>query len=531
MTSQKKNALQLDQQLLLQLLQSANERNQKQQQLNEFQQQTIQNLTTEIQLLNEKLNYLTRKLFGRSKETFDEETNGQLNLFEEETVPKPSIEDEEQRSIVVQGHRRIVGTKASKISQLPTVEEDHVLTIEEQACTHCGQQMKDIGRTKVREEVRFHPAILDCLVHYQHTYCCKACEKMGRSSFKKASVPKPLISNSLGSNSVVAETIRMKFGQKIPAYRQENYWQKDLGLAISRDNISNWHIKAVHNALDMVAKRFQVYLNQEDILHGDETTYRVIESAKSDTYYWQFCTGKESLHPIVYYHHDESRSGEVPKDFLKDFTGYLHCDGYTGYNALTQTKLVYCFAHARRKFLEAIPKGAKTSEMPAVKAVNQFKKWFALEKKWEKISHQERLVKRQEELRPLVDNFYSWLDELTPVPKSKLDKAVQYAHKIRSGFLYIFEDGRLELTNNRAERNIKELVIGRKNWLHSTSLEGARTSGIILSVYKTAELNGLQPMKYLEFLFEKIPNLPVFSNEAIDALLPWQENVQRICGE
>lgn len=108
-----------------------------------------------------------------------------------------------------------------------------------------------------------------------------------------------------------------------------------------------------------------------------------------------------------------------------------------------------------------------------------------------------------------------------------MDKAVQYAHKIRSGFLYIFEDGRLELTNNRAERNIKELVIGRKNWLHSTSLEGARTSGIILSVYKTAELNGLQPMKYLEFLFEKIPNLPVFSNEAIDALLSWQENVRK----
>lgn len=109
MTSQKKNALQLDQQLLLQLLQSANERNQKQQQLNELQQQTIQNLTTEIQLLNEKLNYFTHKLFGRSKETFGEETNGQLNLFEEEPVPKLSIENEEQRSIAVQGHRRIVG--------------------------------------------------------------------------------------------------------------------------------------------------------------------------------------------------------------------------------------------------------------------------------------------------------------------------------------------------------------------------------------------------------------------------------------
>lgn len=531
MTGQKNNALQLDQQLLLQLLQSANERIQKQQQLNELQQHTIQNLTTEIQLLNEKVNDLTHKMFGRSKETLHEEMNGQLNLFEEESVPTIPIEDEEQQSITVQGHRRVIGTKANKISLLSMVEEDHVLALEEQACTHCGQQMKDIGRTKVREDVRFHPAKLDCLVHYQHTYCCKSCEKMGRSSFKKASVPKPLISNSLGSNSVVAETIRMKFGQKVPAYRQESYWQKDLGLDISRDNITNWHIKAVHNALDMVAKRFQVYLNQEDILHGDETTYRVIESAKSDTYYWQFCTGKESLHPMVYYHHDESRSGEVPKDFLKDFTGYLHCDGYTGYNALTQAKLVYCFAHARRKFMEAIPKGDKNSEAPAVQAVNQFKKWFTLEKKWEKLTAQERLAKRQIELRPLVDHFYNWLERLTPVVKSKLDKAVQYAQKIRSGFSYVFEDGRLKLTNNRAERNIKELVIGRKNWLHSTSLEGARTSGIILSVYKTAELNGLQPTKYLEFLFSKIPNLPMLSDEAVDALLPWQEDVKKICKE
>ncbi|BCZ33832.1 hypothetical protein GVanDAA620_17220 [Enterococcus faecium] len=171
--------------------------------------------------------------------------------------------------------------------------------------------MKDIGRTKVREEIRFHQAMLDCLTHYQHTYCCKSCEKEGLSSFKKAIVPKPLISNSLGSNSLVAETIRMKFGQKVPAYRQENYWKQTHGLDISRDNITNWHIKAVQNALDPLGERLRVYLNQEEILHGDETSYRVIESAKTDTYYWQFCTGKDSQHPIVYYHHDESRAGDV----------------------------------------------------------------------------------------------------------------------------------------------------------------------------------------------------------------------------
>ncbi|WP_083429556.1 IS66 family transposase, partial [Enterococcus italicus] len=245
--------------------------------------------------------------------------------------------------------------------------------------------------------------------------------------------------------------------------------------------------------------------------------------------YWQFCTGKESDHPMVYYHHDEGRSGEVPKKFLNAFSGYLHCDGYAGYNAVENVQLVYCLAHARRKFFEAIPKGKKDTEIPAAQAVKKMDKWFSLEKKWQDLSPEERLVLRQQDLRPLFDAFYDWLSTLNPVSKSKLDIATQYVCKLRKGYEEIFKDGRLELTNNRSERNIKELVMGRKNWLHSTSLEGARTSGIILSVYKTAELNGLSPVKYLEFLFERIPNLPIVSESALDELLPWNKKVQQRC--
>jgi transposase len=121
----------------------------------------------------------------------------------------------------------------------------------------------------------------------------------------------------------------------------------------------------------------------------------VIESAKTDTYYWQFCTGKDSQHPIVYYHHDESRAGDVPKTFLKEFTGYLHCDGYSGYNAVESVRLVYCFAHVRRKFFEAIPKGKKNTDIPAAQAVKQLDKWFVLEKKWKDFSPEKRLSCRQ----------------------------------------------------------------------------------------------------------------------------------------
>ncbi|VTQ67613.1 IS66 family transposase [Enterococcus hirae] len=178
-------------------------------------------------------------------------------------------------------------------------------------------------------------------------------------------------------------------------------------------------------------------------------------------------------------------------------------------------------------FSKQFQKERKNTDIPAAQAVKQLDKWFVLEKKWKDFSPEKRLSCRQQELRPLFIAFYEWMATIDPVAKSKLDAAVQYACKLRSGFEPIFEDGRLELTNNRAERNIKELVIGRKNWLHSTSLEGARTSGIILSVYKTAELNGLNPVKYLEFLFDKIPNLPVLSAETLDQLLPWNKDVQQ----
>ncbi|MGM0122778.1 hypothetical protein IGI37_000144 [Enterococcus sp. AZ194] len=491
---------------------------------------TNQALTTEIQLLNEKLNYFMNRQFGRSKETISSDVSGQLNLFTEEleeasifTVPKEEKPAPEKKS------KRKSGQKAEKIAHLPLTEIHHELPQEERSCEHCGTQMIDIGTTKLREEVRFHQAMLDRLAHIQHTYCCKACEKADVSSYKKAPVPKPVVPNSLGSNSIIAETIRLKFGQKSPANRQEIYWRETLGLDISRDNMTNWHIKACHHALDPVAERFKHYLNQEEILHADETSYQVIQSKKAKTYYWLFSTGKHSAQPIAYYHHAESKSGTVPKEFLSDFKGYLHCDGYAGYNYVTDVKLVYCLAHARRKFFEAIPKNSKAEQTPAVVAVKMLDIWFELERKWKEVTIEERFDKRQGYLKPLVNNFYEWLDTFVAVPKSKLENAVEYVRKIRSGFERIFEDGRLELSNNLAERHIKELVIGRKNYMHSCSLEGARTSGVILSIYRTAVANGLDPIRYIEFLFDRVPNMETQSDEGLDALLPWKPDVQALC--
>lgn len=150
-------------------------------------------------------------------------------VFNDETIDVPSHK------------RKKKGTKFKKLADLPTFLVDHELSPEEKLCQHCGSEMIDCGISTVRTEVEFLQAKLRTLLHRQHAYVCKPCEREGITSIKKAAVPKPLIPNSFGSPSIVTETIMQKYQQKVPAYRQEKYWN-NLDLAISRDNICRWHV-------------------------------------------------------------------------------------------------------------------------------------------------------------------------------------------------------------------------------------------------------------------------------------------------
>ena len=203
--------------------------------------QTIERLTQEIALLREQITELIRKQYGRSKENLSDNVDGQiqLDLFGEPQITPPSSDPEEE--ITVPAHKRKKkGTKAMKLASLPQVEVHHECSESERECPDCGHEMTDMGTQKVRDEIAFHQATIETLQHIQHCYCCKHCEREGKTSIKKASVPRPIINNSLGSASLITETIRQKFEINLPAYRQIKYWEQ-LGLYISRENISNWH--------------------------------------------------------------------------------------------------------------------------------------------------------------------------------------------------------------------------------------------------------------------------------------------------
>lgn len=482
-------------------------------------------LRQEITYLNELIGEMNRKMFGKSKEVVPED--GQLSLFEEQLTT--STEINETTTEVSSYKRKAIGKKADKLAKFPTRVIEKELEDETCECDNCGSHMIDMGSIDARTELSFIPATIEKIIYKQHSYVCKKCERQGLTSIKKAAVPKPLISNSLGSSSIVTETILQKFQQKVPAYRQEKYW-KSLGLQITRDNICNWQIISSEQVLQPIYDLLQETLVKQAIIHADETSYQVIESNKTKTYFWQFCSGSSETQQIALYHHAESRGHEVPMAFLDGFSGYLHSDGWGAYPLLPNVTLVACAAHIRRKFFEALGnKKAPNKASPAYIGYIYWQRMFQMEKKWRSLTAEERLKERQKELKPVMDDFWHWMETLNVLPNSKLGKAVAYATKQREGVLNVLKDGRLEFSNNKAERMIKELVMGRKNWLFSTSLKGAHSNGVILSIMKTAELQGLDIRKYFNYLFSEIPNLEVQDHEALRKYLPWAPEIQINC--
>lgn len=165
---------------------------------------------------------------------------------------------------------------------------------------------------------------------------------------------------------------------------------------------------------------------------------------------------------VVLYHHNQSRGGQVIRDFLAGYEGYIHCDMWNAYPQLQNVTLVGCFAHVKRKFFDALPKKHSGTNDYSAQAVAKIDKIFELERDWASLSFESRFEKRQKILKPLLNEFFEWLGTIDALPKAALGKAIAYALKFKPHFLTVLEDGRLELSNNRAERAIKTLVIGRK---------------------------------------------------------------------
>ena len=220
-------------------------------------------------------------------------------------------------------------------------------------------------------------------------------------------------------------------------------------------------------------------------------------------------------HSIIIFEYQQTRGGIHPAKFLEGFKGFLVCDGYDAYNAVTEAKRCGCWTHTRRHFVEALPKDKSAySTSVAAKAVSFCDKIYREKKELAGLTAAERYEQRLEKVKPLLDAFFAWLEKQNVSGKGKLAKAVGYALNERA-YLYTFlEDGNVPIDNNRAENAIRPFAVGRKNWLFSNTERGAKCSAILYSIIATAQANGLDIEKYLTKLFSNPPGT---------ILLPWTE--------
>jgi transposase len=288
--------------------------------------------------------------------------------------------------------------------------------------------------------------------------------------------------------------------------------------------------------LGVLYNRMHRLLLMLDILHADETILQVLREpdrpATSKSYLWLYRTGKEGP-PIILYDYQETRAGENPKKFLDGFKGYLSVDGYAGYNKVPDVTLVGCWAHARRGFSDVLKSLPANSMKPvtATEGLNFCNQLFVVERKLKELDSEERYNERLKQSKPVLDAFLSWLkiQEQKVLPKSAFGKAINYCLNQWDKLVVFLEDGRLEIDNNRSERSIKPVVIGRKAWLFANTPRGARASALIYSIVETAKANGLNPYYYLRYLFEQLPNMDMTDENALDKLLPWSTTIPVNC--
>ena len=475
--------------------------------------------------LEKRLNWLTEQylLSKHNKFAFTSEQQEQLvmegfgrtfneaELFADPNAPEIPPEEE---TVEVSSHKRRRSGSVTDIlpEDVPVEVVEHRLEGEELVCPECGAEMVEIGK-EVRRTLVIRPAEVSVREDRYYTYACPQC-KQDNIEVPIVQAPRDaaLIPGSFASPEAVACLMTQKYMMGSPLYRLEReFFLKEIYL--SRQTMSNWFIRCSNDWLSPVYRELRQELNRHEVLHADETTLQVLREpgrkAQTKSYMWLYRTSGDAEYPIVLYEYTRTRKAEHPEEFLGGFHGYLHADGYSGYHSLPKRfTVVGCLAHARRNFADALkvlPAEQRKDSLPA-QALAYFARLAAWEKKFEALSYELRYEQRLEREKPVLDALYAWADTLkNVVPKSALGKALYYLREQKEYLYRYLLDGRLEWTNNRAERSIKPFVIDRKNFLFANTPEGAQSSAVIFSMIETAKENGLDPYRYLVWLLRTAP--------------------------
>ena len=459
---------------------------------------------------------------------FDQIPNGVFN--EAEAIAE---ETEKQEQAQPKARRMVgeVGAHKSCFDHLPVEEVLHDL--DDPNCPHCHSQLKELKTVEKRTEIVLIPARLVKRRHMEKVYVCDHCQETGEHSpIIESPTPLPVLSGSYVSASLMAYIMAKKYWEKTPIYRLETQF-KSAGYDISRAVIANWIIKGSQLYMEGLYEALYDEIKKSAVIHADETPVQVLQEegrrAQQKSYMWVYANGRYEPRQVRLYEYQPTRSAQHPIRFLAGYSSYLQSDGYAGYKKVPDVTLIGCMAHAKRKFVEvtkSLGKNELVKGTLAEEALTFFDKLFYLEHEFAEMSPEMRYKARLEHSKPLLEAYKTWLQttQKKVTAKSGLGSAITYNLNQWNYLESFLKDGRLEITNNRAERAIKEFVIGRKNFLFSTSVKGVVASQVLYSIVETAKANSLHPYEYLKYVIEELSQNKQ-TPEKIQEVLPWSDKI------
>jgi transposase len=478
-----------------------------------------------IEKLRSQLAVLRRARFGRSSEKLDREIE-QLELMLGDLEEGEA--EREARTAAAGGHvRRETPLRSAGRRPLPAHLPREVVRHEPPAaCAKCGgTRFSTIGEDE-REVLEYVPASFKVVLHVRPKVSCRSCEAVSQ-----APMPSLPIERGRPGPALLAHVAVSKYCDHLPLYRQNEIYQR-AGVDLDRSTLADW-IGQLSFHLAPLAEEIGHHARAGPAIHADDTPVPVLDPGRGKTKtgrLWALVRDERPwagpAAPAAFYLYSPDRRGEHAEALLGACRGFLHADGYAGFNTLYAPEPktgaprlieVACWAHARRKLYDV---HVATSSPAAEEALEKIAELFQIEADIAGRSPKARLAARRERTIPKLEDLKSFLDDtLARISgKSSLAGAIRYARSRWPALCRFTCDGRLEMTNNAAERAIRPLALGRKNYLFAGSDAGGRRAAILYTLIETAKLNGLDPEAWLADIIGRIANHPA---KRIGELLPW----------
>lgn len=389
---------------------------------------------------------------------------------------------------------------AERLKELPCAVERLLLAEDERRCPCCNLPMAEIG-CEPRHILDYKPASLYVRRIDRAKYACQKCHD-GVLTAEPVRTP---VERGLAGAGLLAHVAVSKFKDHLPLNRLEGIFERH-GIEIARSTLCDW-VADTATILEPLVAWMRARILESNRIHSDETPVPVRDDERDATRegrIWTYVGG--AAHRFVVYEYTPTREGAWPKRWLEGWKGYLQADGYSGLDALYRSGDVIevgCWAHARRKFFEARKSDAKRANW----ILGEIGRLYAIERDAHGLPADERKRIRRERAGPILDDIRAWLtrERTIALPKSPIGLALQYAHNQWTALTRYLENGSLEIDNNRAERALRAIAIGRKNWIFAGSDEGGRRAATIYSVIASCAEHDVEPWAYLTDVLDRLP--------------------------